>query len=112
MRVRRCLFMGMALLLAACALVAHAQDNDKGVTENNVGNHKAPEEAITAVKATSAPDINGPGNETFWKASKPAMIFIQREPHEGEPASVQTQVRLACTKDGIYFRITCFDSEP
>src|ERR1700704_4052257 len=110
MRVRRCLFMGVGLLLAVCGRATHAQQNDKGMTGNNVGNHEVSERVITAVKAGSAPDINAPGNEAFWKASRPAINFIQREPHEGEPASEQTQVSIAYTKDAIYFRITCFDS--
>src|SRR6266850_7869286 len=111
MRRWQCLFTGTLILLTSGGLIVHGQDGSKEMVTTNVKN-EAGERVITAIKTTVAPDMNGDKGESFGKAAKPAVNFIQREPREGEPASEQTQVRIVYTKDAIYFAVTCLDSEP
>ena len=79
---------------------------------NDVKNGQVQKRVIAAIKATSAPAVAGDKDDNFWKQAKPAANFIQKEPHEGEPASERTEVRIVYTKDAVYFAVTCYDSEP
>src|SRR3989441_3459818 len=81
-----------------------------GETQNGNGNKSLPREreVIAAKAPADAKEISW----EFWKAAKPAGNFIQKEPHEGQPASERTEVRDSYTKDAVYFAVNCFDSEP
>src|SRR5437764_7787578 len=81
-----------------------------GAMPNGKGNKPPPRvrEIIAAKAPAEAKEISAEA----WKNAKPATDFIQKEPHEGEPASERTEVRVSYTKDAVYFAVNCFDSEP
>ncbi len=47
-----------------------------------------------------------------WQSAPPLTDFWQTTPDEGAPASERTEVRVAYTKEALYFGIVCYDSEP
>ena len=67
---------------------------------------------VKAVRVEQAPRLDGTLGDPLWQLAKPITNFRQKEPHEGEPASEKTEVRILYTRHAVYFGIQCFDSEP
>jgi hypothetical protein len=65
-----------------------------------------------AVSVDHAPKLDGTLNDPVWLDAKPITDFRQREPHEGEPSTEKTEVRILYTRHAVYFGIHCYDSEP
>jgi hypothetical protein len=65
-----------------------------------------------ATRVNQAPKLDGSLTDPVWLTTEPIRQFRQQEPHEGEPASEKTEVRILYTDHALYFGITCFDSEP
>src|SRR5216684_1333312 len=58
-----------------------------------------------------APKLDGTLNDPLWQSAKPITEFRQREPHEGEPPTEKTEVRILYTRHAVYFGIYCYDSK-
>jgi hypothetical protein len=56
--------------------------------------------------------MDGTLDDTLWQLAKPITDFRQKEPHESEPATEKTEVRILYTRHAAYFGIRCYDSEP
>ena len=65
-----------------------------------------------AIRADRAPRLDGTLNDPLWQSAKRITDFRQREPHEGEPPTEKTEVRILYTRHAVYFGIHCYDSEP
>ena len=65
-----------------------------------------------AVPVEHPPSLDGTLNDPIWQSAKPIADFRQREPHEGEPPTEKTEVRIVYTRHAVYFGIYCHDSEP
>ena len=65
-----------------------------------------------AVRIDRAPKLDGNLDDPLWQLAKPVTDFRQREPHEGEPATERTEVRILYTRSAVYFGIHCYDAEP
>ncbi len=65
-----------------------------------------------ATRVNQAPRLDGTLNDLVWQSANPITDFRQREPHEGEAPSEETEVRIVYTRHAVYFGIHCFDSEP
>src|SRR6267154_2235959 len=65
-----------------------------------------------ATRVNQAPKLDGTMNDLLWQLANPITDFRQREPHEGEPPTEKTEVRILYTRHAVYFGIHCFDSEP
>lgn len=50
--------------------------------------------------------------DDVWAKAQPWSRFTQQDPHEGEPATERTEVRVLFDRRAIYIGIVCFDSEP
>src|ERR1700674_5364746 len=59
-----------------------------------------------------APKLDGTLDAPLWQSAKPITEFRQREPHEGEPPTEKTEVRILYTRHAVYFGIHCYDFEP
>src|SRR2546422_799112 len=84
--VRRVATLAIAFCLAQAA-VAHAQA-------------AAPE--TQAVRASGPIHLDGRLDEPAWQAAPPITSFIQLDPHEGQPASESSEVRLLYDDAAIY----------
>src|SRR5579864_8310365 len=94
----RCLFLGIAAWLAPCPAAAGATEVEARVAE--------------AARVDHAPRMDGTLNDPLWSTAKPIVDFRQREPHEGEPATEKTEVRILYTRHAAYFGIHCYDATP
>jgi hypothetical protein len=67
---------------------------------------------IETIEATSAITLDGALDEEIWQRATPANGFVQAEPHEGEPATEDTDVRVLFDKHALYIGVLCRDSDP
>ena len=56
---------------------------------------------MTAVESRSAVTLDGALDEEIWRIGAPAADFVQAEPHEGQPATEPTEVRVAFDRDAL-----------
>ncbi|MGE3955160.1 MAG: DUF5916 domain-containing protein [Vicinamibacterales bacterium] len=56
--------------------------------------------------------LDGRLDEEFWKTAVPATDFVQVDPANGQPATEQTEVRIAFSSRAFYMGVLCRDSEP
>lgn len=66
---------------------------------------------LYAVRTTEPITIDGVLGETVWQRAGTAG-FIQREPHEGAPASEKTEVWFAYDDHALYVAARMYDSSP
>jgi hypothetical protein len=59
-----------------------------------------------------APVIDGRIDENVWNAGPWESGFTQRQPHDGEKATQETEFRILYDDDAIYVAIHALDSEP
>ncbi len=64
---------------------------------------------VGAVEASTPIEIDGALDEPAWNAAPPATGFVQAEPHEGEPATEATEVRILFDADALYLGVRCLD---
>ena len=67
---------------------------------------------VGAVEARAPMTIDGALDEEAWRTAQPADAFVQAEPHEGEPASELTEVRIAYDRNALYIGVVCHDTPP
>lgn len=67
---------------------------------------------INVPRNTTIPVLDGVLSKNEWRNAAIATHFIQKEPHEGKPASEPTFVLVAYDDEYLYFGIRCFDNEP
>ena len=60
-----------------------------------------PTEGIVAVRVHAPFRIDGMLDEPAWRAVKPTTHFVQREPNEGAPASLPSEVRMIITDSAV-----------
>src|SRR5512133_2874203 len=66
----------------------------------------------TRVAASAGPiHVDGKLDEAIWAQARPATQFFQTAPHEGEPATERTDVRIAFDDDAVYVAARMFDSD-
>jgi len=65
-----------------------------------------------ATRVERPPRLDGTLNDPLWQSAAPITGFRQREPHEGQAPTEQTEVRILYTSGAIYFGIRCHDSSP
>jgi hypothetical protein len=68
--------------------------------------------AVGAAEARTPITLDGALDEEVWRTAAPAADFLQAEPHEGQPATELTEVRIAFDRDALYIGVICHDSDP
>ncbi len=91
------------VLLAAFAVPA---DSQTPVSSPDGRRH------IAALPANGPITIDGVLDEEVWLKAVPASGFIQADPHEGQPASDVTEVKVAYDTDHLYVAVLCRDADP
>jgi hypothetical protein len=69
-----------------------------------------PRPAYQAVRAAKAPAIDGDLSDEAWASAPEITGFTQRDPHEGQPATQQTKIKIVYDDDAIYFGALMEDS--
>jgi hypothetical protein len=67
---------------------------------------------LRAVETSEPPIIDGLLDEALWQQAEPATGFVQSDPIEGQPATEQTEVRVAFDEAFLYIAARCLDSDP
>ena len=62
-----------------------------------------------AVRVPQAPVLDGRLDDPAWGTATPITDFRQVDPHEGQPASERTEVRVLYTADALYIGIRAWD---
>ena len=70
------------------------------------------EKRVIAVRAAGPIMLDGALDEPSWREAPVANGFIQNDPHEGNPATYDTDVRVLYTEDALYFGVFAHDMEP
>ena len=60
-------------------------------------------EGIVAARVRAPFRIDGVLDEAVWRGVKPTKHFVQREPNEGAPATMPSEVRMVITDDAVIF---------
>ena len=92
-----------SLFLLSFATSLHAQD----VISSPDGRKQ-----VTVVRTAVPITLDGVLDEQVWTQAAPATGFIQADPLEGQPASEDTEVRLAYDADYLYIGVVCHDTAP
>jgi hypothetical protein len=92
--------------LIACVVVAAT------AVAPRAGLAQPPVRSVTAVRAVSPPAIDGRLDDRAWAEAPPAAGFLQRDPAEGQPATDDTQVRVAYDDAAIYVSARLPDRRP
>jgi hypothetical protein len=69
-------------------------------------------QSIQAVRAVSAPHLDGRLIEAVWQSAPAVTNLTQREPNEGAPAIENTEVRFAYDDNALYVGARMFSSDP
>jgi hypothetical protein len=67
---------------------------------------------LPARRTTASITVDGRLDEAAWAAAEVATNFIQVQPHTGQPAVDQTEVRVLYDDTNLYVAARCFDSDP
>ncbi|HTM34910.1 MAG TPA: DUF5916 domain-containing protein [Vicinamibacterales bacterium] len=102
------MFRGTGVFVVLSALVASVP----AVAQDRVLASPDARRSLLAVETTEPPTIDGLLDEALWQRIEPATGFIQSDPIEGQPATEQTEVRVAFDKDFLYIAARCLDSDP
>lgn len=62
--------------------------------------------------SSDAPSVDGVLDERCWRAARPATGFRQREPVEGAPATLETEIRFCYDTRALYIGATMFVDDP
>jgi hypothetical protein len=71
--------------------------------------HALPSPTVRAARAGNI-TLDGVLDDAAWAAVQPASDFRQHEPHDGEPATQRTEIRLLFDEDALYIGARMFDS--
>jgi hypothetical protein len=74
--------------------------------------HERHAPAATAARVTSTIRIDGRLDEAAWQSATAITEFTQQAPHEGQPASERTEVRILYDDDALYIGARLFDRYP
>lgn len=97
----------VAMLLVATTArgtVLHALGADDQTVRPNL--------RLQAVRSTTPIVTDGRLDEKAWKRAPVAGSFVQTEPHQGDPATEQTEVRVLYDDEYLYIGVIAFDAEP
>ncbi|MFZ4563897.1 MAG: DUF5916 domain-containing protein [Bacteroidales bacterium] len=73
---------------------------------------QAAKKRITAIATTETIKIDGILDEPAWESAPTAKDFVQRQPYNGKPETLRTEVRFLYDNTGLYVGATMFDPHP
>jgi hypothetical protein len=89
----------------------HSQESLDVVTTVDLNLAPRPEQGATP--SDQVPVIDGEViNDEMWNSIEPFGNLVQTRPHAGQPASENTEIRIAYNATTFYLSVICFDSRP
>src|SRR5258708_4690514 len=95
-----------------CSLCCATPGTAENLTDRGSSQGQVIPNSAEATRVDNVPKLDGTLDDPLWQSAKLITDFHQREPHEGEPATEKTEVRILYTRHAVYFRAHCLDSEP
>src|SRR5689334_21663179 len=96
----------LCLLIAAAAVVpAFAQQRPLPKPQER------PTIAAEPLALDEAMSLDGSLDEAVWQRAQVATDFVQMDPDNGQPATEQTEFRIAFDANNLYIGVICHDSE-
>ena len=83
---------------------------DTGVARHTSG--RTPPLASAARVAPGSVHLDGRLDDAAWAGAEPITEFTQTVPHEGNPATERSEVRIVYDDDAVYVGARMFDSDP
>ena len=101
-------------VLVCTAPAAAASSDELDAFTSASGQLQVPDgrRGVVAVESRAPVTLDGLLDEEVWRSAEPAAGFVQAEPHEGQPATEATEVRLAFDHDALYVGVRCLDTSP
>ena len=81
-----------------------------GQEAEGIGQHGR--KTLNVLKIKTPATIDGVLDERVWQEADVATSFLQKDPHEGRPATEPTEVRVLYDGENLYFGVHCLDSDP
>ena len=100
------------VILLIAALAPHCRGETRSITAESHPVPQTERHVTEAVRVEHPPRLDGTLDDPLWQSAKAITDFRQREPHEGQPPTEKTEVRILYTRKAVYFGIYCYDSEP
>lgn len=72
--------------------------------------HAHPSPTLRAMALAGSITLDGKLDEAAWASAEAATDFRQQEPHEGQPATQRTELRILFDDDALYIGARMFDS--
>jgi hypothetical protein len=76
------------------------------------GASEPPLPSVAALLTSESIHIDGKLDEPVWARTAPIGPLVQRVPHEREPPTEETEVRVLYDQDNLYLGIACHDRVP
>lgn len=92
-------------------LLPHASVAQEATAARSPG-HQLPSPTAVATRTSDPIVVDGRLDEPAWSTAPPITAFMQRDPHEGQPSSERTEVRILFDRHHLYLGIFCYDSNP
>jgi len=97
-----CLLFSAAFVLSPVSAAAKTEVSSPAV----------PRAKVLQIAHSDIPRLDGVLNDPIWNKAVPIGPFHMVEPEENATPTEKTEVRVAATKDALYFGIQCSDSSP
>ena len=68
-----------------------------------------PQRTAVAVRTETPPRLDGVVDDAIWARAPLNEGFTQREPNDGEPATLRTTFQVAYDDDALYVAAVCYD---
>src|SRR3972149_162389 len=102
--------MKAVLLALLAAAQAPATDEAGGVeTRATPARSESGRLQVLAVESGDPVAIDGVLDDSAWRLAPPVSGFIQAEPYEGQPATEDTELRVAFVSKNLYIAPVCHD---
>lgn len=77
-----------------CSLCCAVPDPAENLADGHSSQGPVIPNSAEATRVDNAPKLDGTLDDPLWQSAKLITDFHQREPHEGEPATEKTEVRI------------------
>ena len=107
MATRKAIFTQIVVSLSICFGFISPLDAQTVISPGEITSKTA-----SASRIVSPIRLDGSFSEACWDSAAVITGFTQREPHEGEPATEKTEVKIIYDNENMYVGVICYDSEP
>ena len=101
----------LAALFVFIPVLASAEVPDASASDPLTAAGRVAARAV-AVSTRTPPVLDGRLNDAAWQTAPVVVLFTQRDPDEGAPASERTEVRIVYDDEAIYVAARLFDRSP